>query len=108
MTAFFSNTHLRGVLLPGIASFQSQNRNRPAWHRSSRFAVFEVLKKDNYTGPVSLYVEHLPQAGIEKNLADINRDFAYQPVEKPRFLLGFPDCPLGAKLRHGVFLWFVF
>ncbi len=36
---------------------------------------FEVLKKDNYTGPISLHVEYLPQAGVEKNLAAINRDF---------------------------------
>lgn len=37
---------------------------------------FELLKQDNYTGPISLHVEYLPAGSVEENVIALRRDLA--------------------------------
>lgn len=37
---------------------------------------FELLKRDQYSGPISLHVEYLPYAGVEPNVRALRQDLA--------------------------------
>ncbi|MBX3435072.1 MAG: sugar phosphate isomerase/epimerase [Pirellulales bacterium] len=37
---------------------------------------FRLLRRDEYSGPVSLHVEYLPEAGVSENLQALRRDYA--------------------------------
>lgn len=37
-------------------------------------AFFEMVKQDNFQGPISLHVEYLPTEGTEANIEALRRD----------------------------------
>jgi sugar phosphate isomerase/epimerase len=62
-----------------IKDFQWQGRrpeNVPLGEGQVDPAFFKQLAAAEFTGPISLHVEYLPKAGVEKNIAALRRDLA--------------------------------
>lgn len=66
--------HLQAVFVKDFAWKGREPANVPLGQGQVDPAFFRLLKQADFTGPISLHVEYLPEAGVEQNLAALKTD----------------------------------